>query len=88
MNKAELVRSISKKTKLTIAQSQSVLDAATETIIEALTSNEEVGLKGFGTFKVVKKEARVGRNPKSGEPVSIPAKRKATFRFSKEVDLN
>lgn len=88
MNKAELVKSIAKKSGLTIAQSQSALDAVTETIVETLNSGDEVGLKGFGTFKVKTREARTGRNPKTGAPVAIPAKNKATFKFSKEVNLD
>lgn len=88
MNKAELVKSIAKKSGLTIAQSQSALDAVTETIVETLETGEEVALKGFGAFKSIKREARTGRNPKTGAPVAIAAKSVAKFKFSKEVNLN
>jgi len=88
MNKAELVKSIAKKSGLTIAQSQSALDAVTETIVETLNTGDEVGLKGFGVFKVKVREARTGRNPKTGAPVAVPAKNLAKFKFSKEVALD
>lgn len=88
MNKAELVKAIAKESGLTIAQAQSALDATTKTIVETLNSGDEVGLKGFGTFKVIHREARTGRNPKLGTPVAIPAKNLAKFKFSKEVALD
>ena len=88
MTKAELVKSIAGKSGLTHAQATSALDALTETIVETLNSGEEIGLKGFGTFKVKVREARTGRNPKTGAPVAIPAKNKAMFKFSKEVNLD
>lgn len=88
MNKADLVKAISKKAGLTAAQSTAALDAVTETIVESLNSGQEVGLKGFGTFKVQVRSARTGRNPKTGAPVEIPAKNLAKFKFSKEVSLD
>lgn len=87
MNKAGLVKSISKKSGLTNAQSTSALDAVMETIIETLSTGEEVGLKGFGVFKAQVRAARVGRNPKTGEVVNIPEKNVGKFKFSKEVEL-
>lgn len=88
MNKAELVKAISERAELTKTQATAALDAVTSTVVETLQAGEEVGLKGFGTFKSVTRDARTGRNPKTGEPVKIPAKTLAKFKFSKEVDLD
>mgnify|MGYP003424965103 CR=1 FL=1 len=88
MNKADLVGSISEKAELTRAQATAALDAVTSSVIETLQGGEEVSLKGFGTFKSVARDARTGRNPKTGEPVQIPAKTVAKFKFSKEVSLD
>ena len=74
MNKADLVNSISEKTGLTKTKSNEVVDSIVSTITESLRNGEKVTLVGFGTFTTSKKEARKGRNPKTGETLEIPAK--------------
>lgn len=80
MNKADLVNSLSEKTGLTKTKSNQAIDALVETISEALKSGDKVTLVGFGTFTTSQKEARMGRNPKTGESLEIPAKRVAKFK--------
>jgi DNA-binding protein HU-beta len=85
MNKADLVNSLSEKTGLTKTKSNQAIDALVETISEALKSGDKVTLVGFGTFTTSQKEARMGRNPKTGESLEIPAKRVAKFKPGTEL---
>ena len=73
MNKAELISRIAKKSKQTQAVSNAVLDATLEAITEALAEGETVTLVGLGIFTPKRKNERMGRNPKTGEPaLSLP----------------
>lgn len=85
MNKADLVNSLSTKTGLTKTKSNEVVDAIVSTITESLRNGEKVTLVGFGTFTTSKKEARKGRNPKTGETLEIPAKTVAKFKAGSEL---
>ncbi len=85
MNKADLVNSISEQTGLTKTKSNQVLDVMTSIIAEALSNGEKVTLVGFGTFTTTERQARKGRNPKTGEVIDIPAKRVARFKAGSEL---
>ena len=85
MNKADLVNSISEKTGLTKTKSNEVIDALVSTITESLKNGDKVTLVGFGTFATSKKEAREGRNPKTGEVLEIPSKTVAKFKAGSEL---
>jgi len=78
MNKTDLVNEISKvvSTKKDAAE---VLDCVLSTIIDALKKEDSVSIIGFGTFKIIKRQARKGRNPKTGEEIKIKAKSIAKF---------
>jgi len=80
MNKADLVNPISEQTGLTKTKSNQVLDVMTSIITETLSKGEKVTLVGFGTFTTNERQARKGRNPKTGEVIDIPAKRVAKFK--------
>lgn len=73
MNKAELIEAIAHETDMTKAAAGRALNAVLETIVKAVAKKQDVQLIGFGTFKSVKREARVGKNPRTGEPVKIAA---------------
>ena len=88
MNKADLVNSISEQTGLTKTKSNQVLDAITSVIAETLSKGEKVTLVGFGTFTTTDRNARKGRNPKTGEVIEIPAKRVAKFKAGSELTKN
>lgn len=85
MTKAELVKFVAGKTNVAQIGCVDTVDAVIEGISNALTSGDNVMLKGFGAFKVRETKARVGRNPKTGEAVQIPAGRKVSFSVSKEL---
>ena len=79
MNKQELIKDIAERGEFTKADAEAALKAVQGAIAAALTRGDKITLPGFGTFKVVETAARTGRNPQTGEPVEIPAKRKIKF---------
>lgn len=79
MTKSELIKTIAEHGELSRADAEIALLAVQHSITEALAKGERITLPGFGTFKVVETAARTGRNPQTGEPVDIPAKRKVKF---------
>ena len=85
MNKADLVNSLAEKTGLTKTKSNEVIDTLVSVISGALSNGEKVTLVGFGTFTTSKRDARKGRNPKTGETVDIPSKRVAKFKAGSEL---
>ena len=85
MNKTDLVNSISEKTGLTKSKTNEVVDAFVSSITESLKNGEKVTLVGFGTFATTKKEARKGRNPKTGETIEIPSKTVSKFKAGSEL---
>jgi len=86
MTKEGLVEAVMKAAGLeTKAAGQRAVDAVFDTIIQTLGRGEEVAISGFGTFRVVKRAAREGRNPKTGEKIQIPASVKPKFRPGKAL---
>lgn len=80
MIKRELVEELAKKTKMKKTEVEKVLNAFIETTEECIGRNEELVIIGFGKFYVKEQKERKGRNPKTGEEIDIPAKRKAAFK--------
>lgn len=85
MNKTELVRAVSEKTHLAQKDIEVALNGIVETIGEALSQGDAVQLVGFGSFQVKQTSARVGRNPRNGEEMQIPAKKRPAFRPGKQL---
>jgi len=85
MNKAELVEEVSDKTGITKKQAGNVINAITDTVKETLSKGERITLVDFGTFHVMKRKAREGRNPRTGKKLEIPAKKVAKFRAGKKL---
>lgn len=81
MNKQELCAHISKKTKMSKAKVMSVIDSTFETISDSLRKGHEVRLVGFGTWKRVARKARPGRNPQTGQSLTIKARKIAKFNM-------
>ena len=79
MNKQELIKDIAERGEFTKADAEAALKAVQGAIAAVLVNGDKITLPGFGTFKVVETAARTGRNPQTGEPVEIPAKRKIKF---------
>ena len=84
MNKAELISVVADKTE-TKKQAQDIVELVLDTVKSTLKQRQPVAISGFGTFKVKETKARMGRNPKTGEPIQIQAKKKVSFRASKEL---
>jgi integration host factor subunit beta len=85
MTKADLVEEVSKVTELTRKDSEVIVDTLFESVIKALKTGDKLEVRGFGSFRVRQRNARVGRNPKTGEKVEVPAKRVPYFKPSKEL---
>ena len=81
--KTEIVSKVADNTGLKKADVQRVVDEALNEIRTALNNNEAVTLRGFGNFKVTQREARKGRNPRTGEEIDIPAGQRVSFKMSK-----
>lgn len=86
MTKEGLVEAVIKAAKTeTKKQAQAAVDGVFAAITKSLSRGEEVTVTGFGTFRAVKVSARTGRNPKTGESISIPASIKPKFRAGKAL---
>lgn len=83
MTKSDLVARIASKTELSNAGAADLLDAVLSTISEALERGDSVSISGFGTFSVKERAARDGRNPRTGEPITIAATKVASFKAGK-----
>jgi len=84
MNKGQLIDSISEKTKLSKTDVSDVLNAMNDIILETLKAGDLVKVPGFGTFTAKNKDAKKGRNPKTGETIDIPAKTVAKMKMSND----
>ena len=85
MNKSELIDAIAKNSGLTKTDSRKAYDAFVGAINGGLKKKETITLIGFGTFSTTKREARMGRNPRSGEKIKIAAKKVVKFKPSKKL---
>ena len=85
MNKAELVQKLADDAGISKAQANAALDSFTEAVTKTLKGGDKVTLVGFGTFSVSKRQARIGRNPQTGEAIKIKAKKVARFKAGKEL---
>jgi len=86
VTKADLVDKVSGKTGLTKKETATVIDEFIKAIIIALSQDpwEHIEIRGFGTFRVKQRKARVARNPRTGATVNVPAKLVPTFKASKD----
>lgn len=85
MTKSDIVGIISEGTGLTKIETQAVIDGLLATIGYALQQGERVDLRGFGSFRVVERKARVARNPRTGEMMEIPRRNAPVFKASKDL---
>ena len=85
MTKQQLIEKVTAKTELGKAEVELAVDSVLELIAETLRSNERVDLRGFGSFVVKDRKERPGRNPRTGETITIAARREATFRPGKAL---
>ncbi|PGN03229.1 HU family DNA-binding protein [Priestia megaterium] len=85
MKKAELIDAVATKSELTKLDTKKAVDALFEKISNTLANEEKIQLIGFGTFEVRERAARIGRNPQTGEEMTIPASKVPAFKPGKEL---
>ena len=85
MTKADLIEEVSAVSRLSKKSSELVVNTFFDSIVESLRRSEKIELRGFGSFKLRQRCARVGRNPKTGERVDVPAKVVPYFRPGKDL---
>jgi DNA-binding protein HU-beta len=88
VNKSELVESIANGSELSKADAERALNATVDSITKALKKGDSVQLVGFGTFSVAKRNARKGKNPRTGEAIKIPARKVPKFSAGKSLKDN
>ena len=85
MNKTELVAAISEKAQITKKDADAALKAFTDVVSDELKNGEKIQLVGFGTFEVSERPAREGRNPRTGETMTIAASKQPKFKPGKAL---
>ena len=85
MNKTELIAAVAEKAELSKKDAEKAVKAFTDVVSEELVNGGKIQLVGFGTFEVSEREAREGRNPKSGEVMNIPASKTPKFKAGKAL---
>ena len=86
MTKAEITELIAEKTGHTARDTKMVVEQFLEEVKNCLVENKHLEIRGFGTFRVKNHKARKARNPKTGQEVVVPARRKAAFKVSRELN--
>ena len=84
MTKADIVDKVAAGTGLTKLETEAIIEGFFKTVIEALKDGNGIEIRGFGSYRVKKKNARQARNPKTGEQVFVPEHYVPTFKFSKD----
>ena len=85
MNRTELISAMSEKSELTKVDTEKSLKAFIATVTDELKNDGKVQLVGFGTFEVTERAERQGRNPKTGETITIPASKSPKFKAGKAL---
>jgi integration host factor subunit beta len=85
LTKADLIEEVLKITELPRKESETIVETVFESIIDALQKGDKIEIRGFGSFRTRQRRGRVGRNPKTGEKVTVPAKKIPFFKPSKEL---
>ena len=83
MNKTELIAAVAEKASISKKESEAVINAALDTIIDSLKNDEKVQLVGFGGFETKHRAERTGRNPQTKESITIAASKAPTFKAGK-----
>src|SRR5262250_2056054 len=85
LTKADLIEEVLNVTELPRKESETIVETIFDNIIAALQKGEKIEIRGFGSFRTRERRGRVGRNPKTGEKVDVPAKKIPYFKPSKEL---
>jgi integration host factor subunit beta len=85
MTKAELVEEVARVVEMTRRESEVIVEAIFESVVKSLKTGDKIEIRGFGSFRTRERQPRIGRNPKTGDRVEVPAKRIPFFKPSKEL---
>ncbi|MGC1300597.1 MAG: integration host factor subunit beta [Alloacidobacterium sp.] len=85
MTKADLVEEVTQLGDLTRRDGEVIVDTIFDSVIHALKTGDKIEIRGFGSFRIRQRKPRIGRNPKTGAKVEVPAKRVPYFKPSKEL---
>ena len=85
MNKTELINQVAERAGLSKKDAEQALNAMLDTVSDALAQGDKVQLVGFGSFEITARDARMGRNPKTKEPIEIPATKAPVFKAGKAL---
>jgi integration host factor subunit beta len=85
MTKADLIEDVSQAVEVSRKDSEIIVETIFESIIKSLQSGDKIEIRGFGSFRTRPRKARIGRNPKTGARVDVPAKKIPYFKPSKEL---
>jgi len=85
MTKADLIDDVSRAVEVTRKESEAIVEIIFDSIVESLRSGDKIEIRGFGSFRTRQRESRVGRNPKTGDRVEVPARKIPYFKPSKEL---
>jgi integration host factor subunit beta len=85
MNKSELIDRIAERSRLPRKKAEAVVNLLFDSMTDALASGERIEIRGFGSFVSKQYRARMGRNPRTGETIPVPAKRLPFFKVGKEL---
>jgi len=85
MTKADLIEEVSRVVEFTRKESEVIVEAIFDSVVKALREGDKIEIRGFGSFRTRQRLSRIGRNPKTGARVDVPAKRIPYFKPSKEL---
>jgi integration host factor subunit beta len=85
MTKAELIEEVSRVVEMSRKDSEVIVETIFDSIVRSLRTGEKIEIRGFGSFRTRQRQPRIGRNPKTGTRVEVPAKRIPFFKPSKEL---
>ena len=85
MTKADLIDEVSRVVEMTRKESEIIVETIFDSVVKSLRTGDKIEIRGFGSFRTRQRQARIGRNPKSGDRVDVPAKRIPFFKPSKEL---
>jgi integration host factor subunit beta len=85
LTKADLIEEVLRISELPRKESETIVETIFESIIDALQKGDKIEIRGFGSFRTRQRRGRIGRNPKTGEKVEVPAKKIPFFKPSKEL---
>jgi integration host factor subunit beta len=85
MTKADLIKDVSRAVEMSGKDAEVIVDTIFENIVKSLRGGDKIEIRGFGSFRTRQRNARIGRNPKTGARVDVPAKKIPFFKPSKEL---